>query len=68
MTKFATLLTLCLLTLFSACQKDTNTQNNTADKTVSGTFDFKVNNFAQPTATPKQITGTFTDLPYSVLN
>lgn len=44
------------------------TQNNTTDKTVSGTFDFKVKDFTQPTATPTHITGTFTDLPYSVLN
>lgn len=42
-------------------------QNNTVDKTISGTFDFKVKDFLQPNAQPVHMTGTFTDLPYRVL-
>ncbi|BDS15483.1 DUF6252 family protein [Aureispira anguillae] len=46
----------------------TISQNNTTDKTISGTFDFKVKDFFQPTAQPVHMTGSFSDLPYTVLN
>jgi len=46
----------------------TITQNNTVDKTISGTIDVKVIDFIQQNAQPIRITGTFTDLPYRVLN
>lgn len=46
----------------------TFSQNNTTDKTVSGTFDFMVVHVTQPNAQPVHITGSFTDLSYTLLN
>lgn len=46
----------------------TITQNNTTDKTVTGTFDIKVVNLIQPSSTPLHFTGSFSDLSYTVLN
>jgi hypothetical protein len=45
----------------------TISENNDADKTVSGTFDFKVQNLIQPSSTPITFTGSFSDLPYTVI-
>lgn len=46
----------------------TISQNNATDKTVSGTFDFKVQNILQSSSQPKHITGSFSNLSYTVLN
>lgn len=42
--------------------------NNTTDKTVSGTFNFKVKQFGQSSAQPMVVTGSFSNLLYTVLN
>lgn len=43
------------------------TQNNTAKKTISGTFDVLVRDFLQPNAQPIHLTGTFSDVSYKVV-
>jgi hypothetical protein len=44
----------------------TITENNAADRTVSGTFDFKVSSMIPPNTTPVHFTGSFTDLSYII--
>lgn len=46
----------------------TITANDDANKTVSGTFDFKVVEVSNPNNTPKHFTGSFSNMSYTVIN
>lgn len=46
----------------------TITANDAANKTISGTFDFKVAEFGNSNAQPKRFTGSFSNLSYTVIN